>query len=61
MPSLASRPAAKGCPAAHGFSISNKNKNRKCERLHDAPGIIPSPHFLHWAGQKARDEACGRV
>ncbi len=25
MPSLASRPAAKGCPAAHGFSISNKN------------------------------------
>ena len=26
MPSLASRPAAKGCPAAHRFSISNKNR-----------------------------------
>jgi hypothetical protein len=50
MPSLASRPAAKGCPAAHRFSISNKNRAPRhfCGAsagsvcLHGMPGIIPS-------------------
>lgn len=39
MPSLASSPASKGCPAADGFSISNKNRARHFSPL--APAQRP--------------------